>query len=124
MKLKFAAVALAALFLVPTGASAAPSGLAAAKASVSGLTETVGCRNDGIPGNCRFRGRRGGGTTIIEQSPGIDLTTMLLLGGLGGGGLTSMASGGAGLGILPFLALSGMLEPQTTVIRERRRGRR
>lgn len=74
------------------------------------------CRdfNGSAPGGIRCWGGRGGGTEVITTAPqGLDLSTVLLLGAMGGGT-------GDLTGILPLLALQGQ-QSNTTVVETRRR---
>lgn len=87
-------------------AAAAALSLGAMVAADTAEAGTVGARRG-------FRGR----TTIIQQAPafgGIDITTLALLGAVGGNAT------GIG-GILPLLALGALQPQQTTVLRSDRR---
>jgi hypothetical protein len=76
------------------------------------------CRdvNGSAPGGVRCWGGGRGGTEVVTTAPsgGLDLSTVLLLGAMGGGT-------GDLTGILPLLALQG--QQQTTVVETRRRRR-
>lgn len=106
-----ALIGLLGLAAVAVGsASASPMSKAAGVGhglSVDSTVQTVDHRGR------RFRRR--GGTTVIETAPsgGTDLTTLMLLGALGGG-TGDMTS------ILPLLALQGS-QSNTTVVETRRR---
>lgn len=56
--------------------------------------------------------RRGSRTQVVQTAPAVDINTLLLLGAMGGTGLTGSAA------LLPFL-----LAPQATTVIESGRGR-
>lgn len=111
-----AAVSLFAL----SAAQAAP--LAPASAGVTGVSSNVELVRDG-----RGRSRTRVITTAPAATTGVDLTTLMLLGALGGGGGAasfglSDSGGGLGLSLLPLL-LGQQNAGTTTIIEERGRRR-
>ncbi len=91
------------------------------------------------PADAQHRGHRGGRTTTVITQPatqGIDISTLLLLGALGGNGNAGLtAFGNAGVGISPLALIApqlfgtgligtSALGTQTTIIESGRRGHR